>query len=194
MGFWSKMKSRARTTRYVQVAFRSLDRIRDESLPNSQYTYSWDLPESPSSGVWVEVKGSDRKATAVVTAVGVTPERGLTIKPVLRCLTQQELDQAWAAALQQETDLETGLHIWLDMMRAKAGLPVEHDLPPKAPEGYPAIPPKSGKVIGQPAYDRGRVWMRAHHRAAENGREEDAKVFEDIAHAWYGRGRKRKVD
>ena len=194
MGFWSKMIKQSKNVQYVQVSFRSLRHILQPNHSSGLYTYSWSLAETAAPGVWVEVTGTSRSATAVVTAVGVSPPANVKIKPVLRCIAPAELEQARASALQEEKDLESGMHVWLDMMRAKAGLPVTRELPPKEPKGYPPIPARSGKVIGQPAYDRGRVWMRAHHKALERGRSEDATVFEEIAQEWYKRGRKRKAN
>lgn len=188
------MKIGAPKQRYVSVAFRDLEKIRKPIGAQNTYTYAWRFPEEPTPGTWVEVKGSDKLATAVIVDVDVTPDRGYEIKPVVRFLSQGELDAAWKDATDRELMIEAGMPIWLDMMRKKAGLKVERELPSTVPTGWPEIPPMKGTVIGQPAYDRGRVWMRAHHRAKEIGRMEDAVVFEQIARDWYARGRKRKKD
>ncbi|MBK0420154.1 hypothetical protein JD276_14040 [Leucobacter sp. CSA1] len=191
MSLWSRMK-RIGKRRYVTVNFRDLKWVKKPNHGGYGYTYSWDLPDQPAPGMWVEVEGNDRIATAVIDEVDVKPQPGATIKPVLRVITQHELDEAREAATNREKLVEAGLPIWLDMMRAKAGLPVDRELPPKPPTGWPDIPPRKGSVIGQPAYDRGKVWMRAHHRAVELNRMEDAVIFEQIAQEWYARGRKRK--
>lgn len=143
----------------------------------------------------MHVPGGSGITTGVITGVGTAPPRGVEISHVSGIVPQETINGALEEIARQDEVEAAGMPIWLDMMRAKAGLVVDRELPDKAPVGFPSIPPVKGKVIGQPAYDRGRVWMRAHHRASELGRPDDeVKLFHDIAQGWYARGRKRKAD
>ena len=183
-------RPRRQRVKAVQVAFRTPAQAR-YPLPKEGYTYKWRLRDVPDVGDWVIVPGFDGHSLAVIVALdaGVSA-KGLSLSSVARMATPSEISQflgevdaLHAAKKRDEAD-------WLDMARAKAGLPVARKLPARVPSGFDAIPPKSGTITGQRAKDRGRVWWKIYKRAQEARRPADElAAFKSIADFWYSQGR-----
>jgi primosomal protein N' len=163
----------------VNVNFRELtsDRPIDEKFA---YVYQWNLPSVPVPGTRVLVPGGDGKPAHAIVAGLAKSANGLTLKAVMRLVTQDEIDVAIA-------DVEADALAWLDMARKGAGLPT---LAPvrrrKPPERYDAIPPATGEANAKQAAEYARVWYRASKLAEERGlNKEEISTFRGIAHRWY---------
>ena len=183
--------SRNKKPRALRVTFRKFHQPDLHSYAGEiSYAFSWNLSFQPEIGQWVMVRTSDgRDASAVISGLS-TSENPKTLCPVLRLVPREEVEAgraAWHAAKDATT------HTWLDMARKKAGLPTSHELPGRVPQGYPSIPPKSGRVIGTAARDRGKVWWRAYNRASDLGRpDEEVQTFKAIGEFWYERSRMKE--
>ncbi|TQO20331.1 hypothetical protein FB472_1962 [Rhodoglobus vestalii] len=163
----------------INVNFRELtsDRPIDEKFA---YVYEWHLPSVPVHGTRVLVPGGDGKPAHAIVVGLAKSANGLTLKSVIRLVTQDEIDAAFA-------DVEADALAWLDMARKGAGLPT---LAPvrrrKPPERYDPIPPATGDASTAEAAEYGRVWYRATKMAKERGlSKEEITAFSGIAHRWY---------
>lgn len=185
MGFFS------RRPKHVQVVFHDLaeqgpDDRRRSGIP---YTYAWGFRSRPSVDEWVWVQGSDGPATARIVELGQGKYTGHS-RPVLSRVTQHELAQFEQLREHESRMLKEGQNIWLEMARQRAGLPALHAVPASVPKPYEPIPAVKGRVIGEKARDRGRVWWKLYNLALER-QLPDTEVarFKEIADGWYDRSR-----
>lgn len=171
---------------FVRVAFRDLTQANPGPDSHGRYTYVWAVDPAPLVGSRAFVRGGDGEPAAVVVTDFGLPEDldGYDPAQILRAATPRDIAKAERAAGQAAAESALVATIWLDMMRAAAGLAlVGGQLSRQVPSGYPSIPPAEGTTRNAEEADAyGRAWWRAYKH---DGAGAAAPRFRELGQRWY---------
>lgn len=177
MGFWSSLFGRPsprirKDPILVRVVLHELHEAREPGA--KEYLYEWPLPEDPEVGDRVLVPAAGERKHGTVSGPGSRRDYSGNLSAVIAVIPAAEVaraTRAWASAHAT----------WLDLARAKAGLPTD-GRPLNPPDGFPSIPPPVGNAGDPSAGQHGRVWWRLYKDART---PEEAARFEAIAREWF---------